>query len=103
MARTGENIYKRGDGRWEARFIISRDPCGKPKYKSLYGKTYGEVKEKRAQALLEALTVQKEQAMREGLLETVAKDWLAHIRDSVKESTDARYSALLERHIMAMQ
>jgi len=25
MARTGENIYKRKDGRWEARYIASYD------------------------------------------------------------------------------
>ncbi len=28
MARKGENIYKRKDGRWEARYIASRDNLG---------------------------------------------------------------------------
>ena len=33
MSRTGENIYKRKDGRWEARYIDSYDGNGKAKYK----------------------------------------------------------------------
>mgnify|MGYP001121344217 FL=1 len=47
MCRKGENIRKRKDGRWEARYIKYRDPEGKIHYGSLYGKTYGEVKEDR--------------------------------------------------------
>lgn len=46
MARTGENIYKRKDGRWEARYIDSYDGNGKAKYKYLYAPTYTEVKSK---------------------------------------------------------
>ena len=46
MPRTGENIYKRKDGRWEARIIVEYDPNGKAKYKYLYAKTYSEVKAK---------------------------------------------------------
>ena len=46
MARKGENIYKRKDGRWEGRFIVERKECGKARYQSVYGKTYLETKEK---------------------------------------------------------
>ena len=46
MARTGENIYKRKDGRWEARYISSYNADGKAKYKYLYARTYTEVKTK---------------------------------------------------------
>ena len=46
MARTGENIYKRKDGRWEARYIVSYDGNGKAKYKYLYARTYSDVKSK---------------------------------------------------------
>ena len=35
MARKGENIYHRKDGRWEARYIYDRDEKGKAKYKTL--------------------------------------------------------------------
>lgn len=47
MGRHGENIRKRKDGRWEARMIIRYDAEGKAKYRSFYGKTYLEAKEKR--------------------------------------------------------
>lgn len=46
MAKTGENIYKRKDGRWEGRFISARKPDGKAKYASVYARTYTEVKAK---------------------------------------------------------
>lgn len=42
----GENIFKRKDGRWEARYIRDRAPSGKIIYGFCYGKTYREAKEK---------------------------------------------------------
>ena len=41
--RTGPNIYKRKDGRWEARVLLARKPGGKSRYKYLYASTYREV------------------------------------------------------------
>lgn len=46
MPRKGENIYKRVDGRWEARYIHHYEK-GKAKYRYLYGNTYTEAKAKR--------------------------------------------------------
>ena len=42
----GENIFKRKDGRWEARYIKGYELSGKIKYGFCYGKTYREAKEK---------------------------------------------------------
>lgn len=36
MARKGENIYKRKDGRWEGRYIKSRSSTGKANYGYVY-------------------------------------------------------------------
>lgn len=36
MSRHGENIRKRKDGRWEARYVKGRDPRGKALYASVY-------------------------------------------------------------------
>lgn len=47
MPRKGENIRKRKDGRWEARYIKARDVNGKIRYGYLYGRTYREVKAKK--------------------------------------------------------
>ena len=44
MARKGENIYKRKDGRWEGRYIKSRSSTGKANYGYVYAKSYREVK-----------------------------------------------------------
>ena len=46
MARKGENIYKRKDGRWEGRYRMNNPADGRKRYCSVYGKTYKEVKEK---------------------------------------------------------
>ena len=46
MARRGENIYKRKDGRYEGRYIKYYDASGKAVYGYIYSKNYAEVKEK---------------------------------------------------------
>lgn len=42
----GENIFKRKDGRWEARYIKGCELSGKIKYGFCYGRTYREAKVK---------------------------------------------------------
>ena len=44
MSRKGLNIYKRKDGRWEARYIKSRTAQGKPLYGYLYASSYHEAR-----------------------------------------------------------
>ncbi len=44
MARHGENIYKRKDGRWEGRYKSGVKADGTAKYSSIYGKSYTDVK-----------------------------------------------------------
>ena len=46
MAKRGENIYKRKDGRWEGRFIKGYDLSGKAQYGYVYAHSYTNVKEK---------------------------------------------------------
>ena len=46
MAKRGENIYKRKDGRWEGRFIKGYDLSGKAQYGYVYAHSYADVKEK---------------------------------------------------------
>ena len=47
MPRKGENIRKRKDGRWEARYEKCRDQNGRIQYGYLYGRTYEAVKQKK--------------------------------------------------------
>ncbi len=51
MPKRGENIYRRKDGRWEGRILQSCE-SGKRKYRSVYGKSYHEVKQKMMTARL---------------------------------------------------
>jgi len=44
MARKGENIRKRKDGRWEARYQKGRKADGSILYGYIYGKKYTDVK-----------------------------------------------------------
>lgn len=44
MAKRGENIYHRKDGRWEGRYIVGRKADGKARFRSIYGPSYSAVK-----------------------------------------------------------
>lgn len=46
MARHGENIRKRIDGRWEGRYLIYSNEKKRSLYRSVYGKSYEEAREK---------------------------------------------------------
>ena len=50
MARKGENIYRRKDGRWEGRYIADRAKDGRARYRSVYAKSYSQVKQKLQEA-----------------------------------------------------
>lgn len=44
MARHGENIYKRKDGRYEGRYVIGKTQSGRTRFGYVYGYQYAEVK-----------------------------------------------------------
>ena len=46
MAKRGENIRKRKDGRWEGRYIKGRNSDRTAIWGYIYGHSYNEVKEK---------------------------------------------------------
>lgn len=99
MSKKGENIYKRKDGRWEGRYIRHYDTSGKPKYGSVYGKSYCEVKqrliEKKSSALQNPDFTIKSYITYNDVLDA----WLNSTRINAKESTYARYSHLIQTHI----
>ena len=89
MARRGENIRKRKDGRWEGRYIKVRTPEGKIQWGYIYGSAYAEVKQllirKKAEAGFYNLN------STHLTFEELAEVWLQSVRNSVKESTYAHY------------
>lgn len=46
MSKKGENIYKRKDNRWEARYIKGYKPDGNIRFDYCYAKTYREARDK---------------------------------------------------------
>lgn len=99
MPRRGENIFKRKDGRWEARYAVEKD--GRSVYRSVYGRSYCEAKEKRrlAVSLLESAEEETE-AIEPCSFEGVALRWLEEIRLSVKESTLTRYHRSVFKYLI---
>ena len=55
MSRRGDNIRERKDGRWEGRYVVARTSDRITKYRSVYGKTYTEVKHKLQQCIKDNL------------------------------------------------
>ena len=97
---TGENIFKRKDGRWEARYIKGYDLAGKIIYGFCYGKTYREAKEKVTKCKADILAGQLPQgAMNRRMFCWFCDEWLKNSQRQTKPSTYVKYSAILERHI----
>lgn len=97
MARRGENIYKRKDGRWEGRYKDGFKPDGKVKYSSVYGKSYTDVRTALVQKRLQQHTNAPICRLNFG---EIIKLWLENIRNTVKASTYANYLMKAEKHIL---
>lgn len=97
MSKQGENIRKRTDGRWEARYEKSRLKNGKIRYGYVYGETCEEAREKRElilQDLWDRRTHTKNITMDE-----LFEEWLKVTRYTVKESTFALYETMIRKHL----
>ena len=97
MARRGENIYHRKDGRWEGRYKCGYKDNGKAKYHSVYGHSYAEVRDKLAplKASPPAPPVTCQMMVKELFFE-----WLSATKLRVKTSTFANYLMKVEKHIL---
>ncbi|MDO5410063.1 MAG: tyrosine-type recombinase/integrase [Lachnospiraceae bacterium] len=103
MGRHGENIYKRKDGRWEARVITGYSLEGKACYRYLYGRTYQEVKSKKMEFLTRSALGKQPVSHNSRMKMTFRElmmEWLDSRRGSIKESSYANYMNLLEQHIL---
>lgn len=98
MSKRGENIRKRKDGRWEGRYICGRTESGKAIYHSVYGKTYGEAKEK-----LQVKRIEANQDMcqdKDITFQFILNDWLKNNRIRYKLSTYTKYKYIIDKHIL---
>lgn len=102
MSKRGENIYKRRDGRWEARYEKDREPTGRIKYGYCYGRTYKEARSKAAVARIAAddrdmnrMAVQVQE------FSFVCAEWLSWKARFVKETTIVKYESIIRNHIVS--
>lgn len=98
MPRRGENIRKRKDGRWEARFPKGKNEKGKTIYGAVYGSTYKEAKEKRRQRL-ENPPVDQVNGTGNSFGNLLAL-WISDNKVRLKASTLYRYQYLIDTHIL---
>ena len=103
MARRGENIYKRKDGRYEGRYVIGRTAQGRTKFGYVYGRQYHTVR---------SLLMEKKAAQQRADAETGGSPmhlaawmerWLEwEQRGRVRESSYQTYLNLYRRHIVGI-
>lgn len=97
MARRGENIRKRKDGRWEGRYIKGRKPDRTAIWGYVYGHSYTEVKKKmtmrKAEVRACALSEQNP------TFQELSHNWEGSISLGVKASTITHYQYTLEHYI----
>ena len=99
MPRRGENIYKRGDGRWEGRYIRGRTPEGRAQYGYVYAATYSACREKRRQRLRE---LPREITPSNNMTLPEAVELFFTEREQkrkLKESTASRYRYVVRQYI----
>lgn len=96
MSRRGDNIRKRSDGRWEGRYISMRELNGKAIYRSVYGKTYSEVKEKLSSIDISTPSIKK---YSHKTVDETALCWLEEIKHYKKYSTYVKYENIYIKHI----
>ena len=101
MARHGENIYKRKDGRYEGRYVIGKTPEGRTRFGYVYARHY-------AQARRLLLQKKAEQAAREqhghATRRWTVDKWLTHWMENellgcVKPSSYQTYCAQINRRL----
>ena len=97
MARKGENIYHRKDGRWEGRYWEGEGEGETPRRRSVYGRTYQEAKAKLQRARQEPPSPRP--AADKTAFAQLADRWLAEKQRWVKASTYYRYRTVVEVHL----
>lgn len=97
MSKRGDNIRKRKDGRWEGRYIFSRDSQGKAIYHSVYGRSFNEVKEKLNNVSQNTKSIEQDNNC--STVDVMAENWLQKIKLCKKYSTYIKYSYIYNSHI----
>lgn len=98
MAKRGENIRKRKDGRYEARYQKGIDTEGKVVWGSVYGKTYNEAKKRKLDRMI--AIKENEQITNDVPFAELISIYLLQERLRVKETTFSHYFRIISKHIL---
>ena len=96
--RKGQNVYKRKDGRWEARIPIGK-LNGKMQYKSLYASTYRQALQRKRDFEHKNNKVPSE-PVHVTTYRDIATAWMRENSGSWKQSTYATYQNYLDSYIL---
>lgn len=101
MGRHGENIrHRKSDGRWEGRYKVYHEEKMRYVYRSVYGHTYNEVKEKLS---VERLSDSNPNGINQSaLFSQAANEWLGFIREKCKYSTYIKYDTVYRTHLATL-
>lgn len=99
MPTKREHIYQRKDGRWEGRYRSGIDKEGKAVYRSVYGKSYGEVKKKLSECKEKDAAV-KLPSGNSLLFRDVVFLWQKTNVNRYKGATALKYENLINNHII---
>ncbi|MBT9260206.1 MAG: hypothetical protein KM310_10745 [Clostridiales bacterium] len=93
-------IYRRPDGRWCAQVTVGYDPeTGRPKRRTVYGRTRQEVAEKMARVMAEAQQGFLADPSRETLAQFLHR-WMETVqKHQVRARTYEEYAKMIRRHI----
>lgn len=107
MGRHGENIrHRKSDDRWEGRYKVYHEEKRRYVYRSVYGHTYAEVREK---LTIKQLTNKEiisggdpDGTDSTALFSQAANEWLGLIREKCKYSTYIKYDTVYRTHLAAL-
>ena len=100
MARHGENIRKRKDGRWEGRYTVRCMETGHRRIYSVYAYSYVEVKKKLYTAKQDAEQPKADKGSFHNItFHMIARKWLEEIHKFKKYSTYIKYKMVYETHL----
>lgn len=101
MARKGESIFLRKDGRYEARYVKGYTSDNKIIYGYIYDKNYSSVKKKRNELLLSLNKneLRKHKDKNNNDINSLIDSWLLQKKLTIKESSYSRYLDIVNNHI----
>lgn len=101
MARRGENIYKRKDGRWEGRYIKGRTESGRIRYGYVYDRSFKKLRKK----LLHCKNLYENNNILSNDFRGTVKEWLTQWfreleYEPLKPATQASYQYKLTKYVL---